>query len=50
MVVGSMSSNMIMIKIYAPRKNAARRNRLAKPSNILFIIAVLTRTVVSVVR
>lgn len=50
MVVGSMSSNMIMIKIYAPIKNAARRNRLAKPSNILVIIAVLTRTVVPVVK
>lgn len=48
MVVGSMSSKMI--KIYAQSTNAARRNRLAKPSKILFIIAGLTRTVVSVVR
>ena len=41
MVVGSMSSKMI--KIYAQSTNAARRNRLAKQSNNLFIIAGLTR-------
>ena len=39
-----------MIKIYAPRTNVVRRNRFAEPFSILFIVAGLTRTEVSVVR